>query len=1034
MDAIVGPGIAMEMEVAAEEEVLTQEDAEAKVDLKTHSDVAVCQNPVSQDFANESSSEHACYSGDSSEDEYSCDDLKLHMGAWNKADNMRPCFAKDGCLCWECGKLFQSLTALMHHFRTHKTQVHCNICQVTFRRMVSLSMHLENVHNNIVLFCTACHLFFDSKWDLNKHLEEHLDLESLPLLLGSPSRSDSHKKTGTGLSELARNLSNSELFVQSSTSVIKEDLKESYNQDSRQEINDLHTSAVQDPVRNSINGSSPKKKNGIVTTTYALRMRHTKTLTKVFPRESLPESAHKKKIQLFVFRSVDRSHEGAQNGAEVKTDDEEKKREEDDEDVKPDASSLNPPLSDSLSSSDSTGLSTSVKQEDVVSDNMPPTWEGAPLEESQLDDSLEENPSGEENTLPSWDSATDSDSKSDDVSDSSMSSFSSSSSSDSSYCPNRRARRTRLKRTKRVVVDRKRKIGLLPTPAFTPEAPIACPRGDGPYETPNHLQRHEAVCGKKVACCTDCNAAFPDDVALLEHKARVHPSVKPSCMYACDSCREVFPTLAVYRHHQCPLKTASSTQSPTRAPPPALVSASVPTPAFHHISRTVNHSVGPASLTRGQTAPSAVLSSSRSHTAASTVMRVDPVPSSSSHIAPPGCSVTVADAMRVTVPGSVQNSATVSPGCVPSGSGFSLPRIMLPGTSQSGSRPIMATVVYSGSGATGRVAHVVFQSQALTTPAATLTQSVSQNQPLGLSAAPAQAHPVNHAPSFSSLQLTNLLVKGIIQPSTLIRPPQPSAMTAAPLSAPSSVSAPLPNVIPHPIFISVPAPLSVPLCSQSPVSVPVPKPAPVSVPLLVPKAAPGGGTLPISSPVQVPPCGPVPPGPAFLQAATPVTVQNSLPGTESLRILGLYVNCSQEFALQQRLEKSWRSKGVFLCRQCGAVSRQPSLCVRHRYLHRGSRPYRCHCGRTFLRRLHLLRHHIQHAEATRFVCAPCGQTFSGARDLARHKRGWRGTGRRRAKVRKDCRAPFYCDCGQFFQRPAAFLWHKLKNPDGLKRL
>ncbi|KPP60858.1 hypothetical protein Z043_121104, partial [Scleropages formosus] len=442
MDTFVGPGIAMEMEVAAEEVVLTQDDVEAKADLKALADAPVCQNSVFQDITAEYNSEHVCYPGDSSEDEYSSDDLTLPVVTRHKADKMRARCAKDDCVCWECGKRFQSLTLLMRHFRTHKTQVHCNICQVTFRRMVSLSMHLENVHNNIKLFCTACHLFFDSKWDLNKHLEEHGDLESPPLLQGSPSRSESHRRTGTVLSELTRNLDSSELLVQTSTSIIGENMKDSCNRDSFQEVNDLHTSVAHEPAYNR-NGSNAKKKNGIVTTTYALRMRHTKTLTKVFPRESLPESAHKKKIQLFVFRSVDRS-QVSYNGDQAETEKEEK-QEEEGEDVKPDIS-LNLPLHGISAAG---GLSKQeVKQEDVVTDNILPLWEGAPLEESQLDDSMEENLSDGGNTLPSWESSTDSDSKLDDISDSTTSSFSSGNSSGSSYCPNRRMRRIRAKRIK----------------------------------------------------------------------------------------------------------------------------------------------------------------------------------------------------------------------------------------------------------------------------------------------------------------------------------------------------------------------------------------------------------------------------------------------------------------------------------------------------------------------------------------------------------------------------------------------------------
>ncbi|KTF72655.1 hypothetical protein cypCar_00049542, partial [Cyprinus carpio] len=44
-----------------------------------------------------------------------------------------------------------------------------------------------------------------------------------------------------------------------------------------------------------------------------------------------------------------------------------------------------------------------------------------------------------------------------------------------------------------------------------------------------------------------------------------------------------------------------------------------------------------------------------------------------------------------------------------------------------------------------------------------------------------------------------------------------------------------------------------------------------------------------------------------------------------LKIVAMFVNQSRDLALQKGLEQSWRSKTIFPCRHCGAVSRQPSL-------------------------------------------------------------------------------------------------------------
>lgn len=147
-----------------------------------------------------------------------------------------------------------------------------------------------------------------------------------------------------------------------------------------------------------------------------------------------------------------------------------------------------------------------------------------------------------------------------------------------------------------------------------------------------------------------------------------------------------------------------------------------------------------------------------------------------------------------------------------------------------------------------------------------------------------------------------------------------------------------------------------------------------------------------------------------------------------LKIVAMFVNRSKELALQKRMRQSWRSKAVFPCRQCGAVSRQFSLGVRHRYQHRGPRIHRCQCGRAFEQRMHLLRHQVQHAEATRYVCASCGQMFCGMQQLACHRPLFKIThSNRKKKANTECRNMFRCYCGHSFTRPAALLWHMLKN-------
>ncbi|XP_072572699.1 uncharacterized protein [Paramormyrops kingsleyae] len=1029
MEVISDPEVFLDMDVAAEE-VVMEDEVGAEVVLQASVD------DVNRDLLSASNLEQLWYPEDSSEDEHGFEEHRL---AQSEKDNMGASCYQDGCLCWECGKCFQSLQMLMQHFRTHKAQVRCNMCCVTFRRMVSLSLHLENVHNNIVLYCTACHLAFKSKWEFNKHLEKHSGFELTPVVVGSLPKSytssEISEEIKSELGGLATKLENCE--TDSFSIPPGENLRNSI-----QESSSLPALVAKDHAYDN------RTDNGTVTTSYALRVRHTKTVTMVFPRESLPESAHQKKVQFFVFRNVDRDQEGTEEGG-LDEREEMLQEEGEEKDVKPDPSSLIPPLPETLASTGCKNPNSQVKQEGVMSDSRALMWEGAPVEEE--DELLDENHSDGGQSVHSQISDSDS------VEDSDTSeSISSGNSSGSSYHP---------------------------------------------------PQSRVRKCNKKVAVCSICNAFFPDNNALIDHNVRAHPSIKPSRMYVCDSCREVFPQQDIYRSHQCSMKTITKNQTPLSVP--ASTANFFPDPAS-----TPTTTSGPNASSWKDITSIPVMTSHLRPAVTSTAMSINLVTSSSSLVSIPSsnqgsCDVAVREPVRLSVPCPLQNPTLVCPVSMSSGSGLQLPGIMLPSSapsSQSTSMPVMATVVLSGSNAVGRVARVVLQSQGLAFPTPTLTQTVSPKQPVRFSSVPSQVKTVSQTQALPSVQLANLSLRGAIQPHTLIRSSQSPGPAATPLSRPLTVSVRLPNPakipmsLPSPVPDSVPlrnpAPVSVTFSNSAPVSVPLRNPAPVSVtfsnsaPVSVPLRNPApvsvtfSNTAPVSVPLRTPapvsvtfsnsapvplrnPAavsvtfsnsaqGPVPlhPVPASLpfsnSNSAPVTVRLNMlapatiplaasipsqaaPGaTEPLKILGLYVNCSQELALQQRLNKSWRSKGVFFCRQCGAVSRQPSLGVRHRYLHRGSRRHRCHCGRTFLRRLHLLRHHIQHAEATRFVCAPCGRTFAGARCLARHKQGRGDRGRKRKRVRKDCQTPFSCDCGQLFQRPTAFLWHKLKNHKSLK--
>ncbi|TNN68300.1 putative zinc finger protein 56 [Liparis tanakae] len=104
-------------------------------------------------------------------------------------------------------------------------------------------------------------------------------------------------------------------------------------------------------------------------------------------------------------------------------------------------------------------------------------------------------------------------------------------------------------------------------------------------------------------------------------------------------------------------------------------------------------------------------------------------------------------------------------------------------------------------------------------------------------------------------------------------------------------------------------------------------------------------------------------------------------------IMALFKNDSHDVAMMKRMNAGWRSKTPHPCRQCGAILRQPSFIISHRYLHRGHRSHKCQCGRAFKHQLHLLRHCVRHAETVSYICVSCGETFTGAKLFAEHMRG-----------------------------------------------
>ncbi|XP_051576641.1 uncharacterized protein si:dkey-79d12.4 [Myxocyprinus asiaticus] len=317
-----------------------------------------------------------------------------------------------------------------------------------------------------------------------------------------------------------------------------------------------------------------------------------------------------------------------------------------------------------------------------------------------------------------------------------------------------------------------------------------------------------------------------------------------------------------------------------------------------------------------------------------------------------------------------------------------------------------------------------------------------------LGSAPTQAKVVRE---ISPLYPAKFTPHGVAVPRSLVRPPCPPGSSVfgpdVPVCSPSVVRPTNPSLsnqskmilqIPTPSNPSLPTKGFVYFSPTVNFSAPIVVQANRNKLRLSPKQTPAANVRPLQLPAKPPvSCPTLVSGigqnnqPQASTQTSPVQIPTSGP----LEIVAMFLNKSKDLAQKKQLHQSWRSKTIFPCRHCGAISRQLSLRVRHRYLHQGSRLYICQCGKSFQRQLHLLRHQVQHAESVLFVCARCGNTFEGAHKLSWHKQRLHRkhkTSNGRQYAKKKCIAAFDCICGQVFSRPSALLWHMLKNAKPLK--
>ncbi|KAF4088588.1 hypothetical protein AMELA_G00084260 [Ameiurus melas] len=493
--------------------------------------------------------------------------------------------------------------------------------------------------------------------------------------------------------------------------------------------------------------------------------------------------------------------------------------------------------------------------------------------------------------------------------------------------------------------------------------------------------------------CSLCGSVFVTEEKLLNHQVEKHPLAK----YVCVRCLKLFPKQSVFLRHVCSMSKGFRRES--LSPSNNSDKTKEPLHTFLNLAPS----------------PAATESSKQPHSSQS-VNVINPA----KHL------------------GTVSKSTSHS----------------LPNSPSTQKVPVQVMATRSSSAEKKKVTHLVLnenQGQVMTPISAVTQNQIGQVQVLSL----LQANVVTRTPSFSTSTLSSSSsTLSASSPSSSSTSSSSTSSTSSPSSSSSSSSSPssssssqgqgqMTSISTVSQRKSVQMQDLTPLQSRVVAHTPSGSAA-LTVSIVLPQNHSSFGVhLPhplltqASSSNSIPsqtgqqPESNVP----FLDICRSSPSTQILPSSQApLKIVAMFVNQSKELALQKRMRQSWRAKAVFPCRQCGAVSRQFSLGVRHRYQHRGPRLHRCQCGRAFQQRMHLLRHQVQHAEATRYVCAACGQMFCGTQKLACHRPLFRVTPtNKKRNAQKECRNMFQCYCGLSFTRPAALLWHLLKNSKTRKK-
>lgn len=977
---------------------------------------------------------HYGFSGESSDE----DDYTITVG-------------NEDCVCCVCGELFPFLDQLMEHFKTHKDEVCCNLCQTNFSRAISLALHLKYAHPRHHLFCTICQAPFVSTWHLNEHLENH------------QKELTTHKEEVelVDVKPLIEMIDTDDIIesisIQSWGSMFLHD--HSYCLPGH--LNVSHSKAIQVQTRTCI-----RKCNDIV---------------KCLPMDSLSKGAQQGSSSYFTVTSQHVKivfNKEAQNNSP----------------------------SSSRSSSPSGQSESACEEEYVIPGEEESTDTAAEEEDDALhsgdtDYSLDEDLSSDSefstgfNTDNSKSSLVSCHEKTHANHSTNAESFTCSELLESKTLPTSQSDSPDVKfesQTLSISQTNSSTIKLEPqtlpvsqtdsspikfgsqtpptsqTDSFTikvesqtpPTSPTESSASTFESQTlptsrtdsSTSAEKNGNDCEKNPTfSCRMCKEECKNRDMLLKHIAKKHPTA----VYICEGCFNTFPQQDAFQRHAC-WKRPTGQMSVLLATPgtpfpsPAVASTKlsqnlkitnlVPTVTpVTKICETVGQTVTtlPQTTVPTQTRPFGPAKLTDLHPQA-----VTPPPTlerphcpPSIPVARPNVPVNLPSIVRASFPNqtmttlvgirnfnpSLQTWNKIVVSFSPTVPNFSAPILVSGNSNKSMPAPKLSQLPGNPPVNSSSTVRPFLPNQSMTT--------VHIPKPFNPSPQTQKKFLVTLSPTVNGpapIQVSGNSNKSI---------PAPRQKFVANIT-PSQLPGNIPGHSPSIVRTSLPKQSTTTICQNQIVGSFSPTVPNFSAPISV--SSNNNKSIPASKPLTLPANALV----THVSCPTLVSAllqKNQLkvsshtssakvqdPTTGSLKAVAMSRSKRKDLAPK----KTWRSKSIFPCRHCGAISRQPSLRLRHRYLRQRSRLYRCKCGSSFQRQLHLLRHQVQHAESVRFVCACCGSTFNGAHELARHKQGLKTKHRQYAK--KQCISAFDCICGKLFARPSALLWHMLKNTKTLK--